>query len=182
MRSRIVTAADKATVYNIVAFCFGDRSTAGTVMKELEANQKLEGYSVKVHAVVEVDEHGKTHVHEPGRGGLGTGIGAVGGGLLAIIGGPIGVLGLAVAGGVIGGVLGKHFGKAIPEADLKQLGEQLGPNSSALLALIEDTATENLINGMQDLNAHVITLTVGDDVSGEIATAFAADVTTDGAA
>ena len=151
-------------------------------MKDLEANQKLEGYAVQVHAVVEVDEHGKTHVHEPGRGGLGTGVGAVGGGLLALIGGPIGVLGLAVAGGVIGGVLGKHFGKAIPEADLKELGDQLGPNSSALLALIEDKATESYINGMQGLNATVITLTVGDEVSGEIATAVAAEISTDGTA
>lgn len=175
------SAAEGAAVYNIVAFCFADRSTAGEVLKELEANQTLEGYAVRVHAVVEVDEKGKTHVHEPGHGVLGTSAGVVGGGLLALIGGPIGVLGLAVAGGVIGGVLGKHFGKAIPEKDLKELGDQLPPNSSALIALIEDTATEQLINGLQDINATVVTLTVGDELSGEIDTAFAADVTTDDA-
>jgi uncharacterized membrane protein len=175
-------SASSAAVYNIVAFCFTDRAKAGQVMKELEANQTLEGYAVRVHAVVEVDEHGKSHVHEPGHGVFGTGVGAVGGGLLALIGGPIGVLGLAVAGGVIGGVLGKHFGKAIPEKDLKELGDQLGPNSSALLALIEDVATEQLINGLQGLNATVITLTVGDEMSGEIAQAVSAEVTTDGTA
>ncbi len=174
------STSGSSSVFHIIAFCFGDKSTAGEVMKQLEVDQFYADYRVVAHAVVEVDEKGKTHVHEPGRGGRGFALGAISGGLLALIGGPLGLLAMAVAGGTIGGIVGKHFGKAIPEEDLKELGDQLDPNSSALLALIEDTASEALINGMKDYNAKVITLTVGDEVSGEIATAVAAEIQTNG--
>jgi uncharacterized membrane protein len=140
------------------------------------------GYKVRVWAVVEVDDKGKTHVHEPGHGGWGTGLGAVTGGVLGLIGGPAGLLIWTVAGGVIGGIAGKHVGRAIPEEDLKKLGEQMQPNTSAVLALLEDTESEKLIDDLKDYNANIVTLTVADEVSGEIAVAVAAEVSSTGSA
>jgi uncharacterized membrane protein len=167
---------DQAAVYHILAFCFANKNTADQVAKEVRQNQKLANYKVVAEAVVEVDEKGKTHVHEPGKGGVGTTIGLVTGGLLGLIGGPAGLLAWTVAGGVIGGVAGKFGGRLIPVKDLKALGEQMDPNSSAFLALVEDTYAENVITDMQGYNANVVTLTVGDEASGEIAAAVSADI------
>jgi len=146
------------------------------VSKELRASAKPAGYKVIANAVVEVDDKGKAHVHEAGHGGWGTGVGAMTGGALALIGGPAGLLIWAVAGGAIGGILGKHMGRAIPADDLKQLATQMQPNTSAILAMVEDTATEQVIGDLQGYNAQVVTLTVGDEVSGEVAQAVAVQV------
>lgn len=167
-------------IYNIVAFVFADPKKALAVSKELKASAKPAGYKIIANAVVEVDEKGKAHVHEAGHGGWGTAAGAVGGGLLGLIGGPAGLLIWAVAGGVIGGLAGKYGGRAIPASDLKKLAEQMKPNSSAILAMVEDKASEELITSMKGYNAQVVTMTVGDEASGEIAQAVAADVTTPG--
>jgi uncharacterized membrane protein len=158
-----------SAVYHILAFCFADPKTARQVDKDLKRNQWAEGYAVLAHAVVEVDDKGKVHVHEPGHGVLTGTLGAATGGVLALIGGPAGVLAWAVAGGAIGGAVGHYFGRAIPVDDLKKLGEQMEPNSSAIVALVEDLASENVIDSMEGYNANVVTLTVGDELSGQIA-------------
>ena len=163
-------------VYHILAFCFTDQSTAGEVAKEVRQSQKLDTYRVVVEAVVEVDEKGKTHIHEPGRGGLGTTLGLVTGGILGLIGGPAGLLAWTIAGGVIGGVAGKYLGRAIPAAELKALGDQMEPNSSAFLAIVEDVDAQNVINDMEAFKANVVTLTVGDEMSDQIAQIVAGQV------
>ncbi len=165
-----------SAVYDIIAFVFADKDSALQVSKELKASAKPAGYKIIANAVVEVDEKGKPHVHEAGHGGWGTGVGLVGGGMLGLIGGPAGLLIWAVAGGAIGGVVGKHMGRAIPADDLKQLAAQMEPNTSAILAMVEDTESEALIGDLQGYKAKVVTLTVGDETSGEIAQAVAADV------
>jgi uncharacterized membrane protein len=163
-------------VYNIIAFVFADKDTAKKVSKELKASAKPDGYKIIANAVVEVDGKGKPHVHEAGHGRWGAGIGAASGGMLALIGGPAGLLVWAVAGGAIGGVIGKHMGRAIPADDLKKLAAQMEPNTSAILAMVEDTESEALIGDMKGYQAQVTTLTVGDEASGEIAQAVAVDV------
>ena len=168
-----------SAVYQILAFCFADQKTAGEVDKELTREQWDQGYAVLAHAVVEVDDKGKTHVHEPGHGVLVGTVGAAAGGLLALIGGPAGVLGWAVAGGAIGGAIGHYFGRAIPVDDLKKLGEQMDPNTSAIVALVEDVASESVVDSMAGYNANVVTLTVGDEMSGQIAQYVAGQATDD---
>jgi uncharacterized membrane protein len=86
------------------------------------------------------------------------------------------VLVWAVAGGVIGGLIGKYMGRAIPADDLKQLAAQMQPNTSAILAMVEDKAAEQVIGDMQGYNAQVVKLAVGNELSGEIAVAAAAQV------
>jgi uncharacterized membrane protein len=168
--------ANGSSVYHIIAFCFADRDKGDAVSKEVMQQQKLGGYKVVAHAVVEVDGKGKPHVHEPGHGGWGAGIGAGLGGLLGLIGGPAGLLAWAVAGGAIGGVAGHYMGRAIPAKDLEELGKQMQPDSSAFLALVEDVDAEKVINDMEGYQANVVTLIVGDEASGEVAAAIAADV------
>ncbi len=167
---------ETTAVYNIVAFVFADKESAQRVSKELKSNAKPAGYKIIANATVEVDDKGKPHVHEAGHGGWGAGVGIAGGSLLGLIGGPAGLLVWAVAGGAIGGVIGKHMGRAIPADDLEQLAAQMQPNTSAILAMVEDTAAEALMGDMQDYQAQVITLTVGDETSGEIAQAVEVDV------
>jgi len=167
---------DANAVYNIVAFVFADPKKAQAVSKELKSSAKAAGYKVIANAAVEVDENGKAHIHEAGHGAWGTVLGFAGTGALAALGGPVGVLAWAVAGGVVGGFAGKYGGRAIPKADLEELGAQMQPNTSAILAMVEDKDAEALIDSMTGYKAKVVTLTVGDELSGEIAQTVAGEV------
>src|SRR5262252_8026308 len=165
-----------SSIYDILVFSFADTQTADEVVNELKASQKLGGYKVVAEAVVIHEADGSVHVHEPGEGGKGATIGAAVGGALGLLGGPVGVLWLAAAGGAIGGVAGHFAGRSIPADDLKKIGEQLQPNSSAFLALVEDTDAEAVLNSMSGVNANVVTVTLGDELSGTIAQAVEVDV------
>jgi len=166
-----------SSIYNILVFSFTDTHTADEVVNELKASQKLGGYKVVAEAVVIHEADGSVHVHEPGEGGKGAAIGAAVGGAIGLLGGQLGVLWLAAAGGAVGGVAGHFAGRSIPADDLKKIGEQLQPNSSAFLALVENTDAEAVVNSMSDINANVVTITLGDELSGTIAQAIEADVT-----
>jgi uncharacterized membrane protein len=148
-------------------------------VKEIKHSGALDGYDIVAQAVVEQTDKGKVRVHEPGRGGVGAAIGAAGGGLLALIGGPVGLLAMAAAGGVVGGVAGHYLGKPISKGDLKELGEKLPPDSSAFLLLLEDTYSEGVVDSLKGYNANVVTLTVGDELSGQIASYVAGAATDD---
>jgi uncharacterized membrane protein len=162
--------SESSAVYNILAFTFDGQDTAGQVVKEIKSSGTLDGYDIVAQAVVEQTPKGKVKVHEPGRGGVGAAVGAAGGGLLALIGGPVGVLAWAAAGGVVGGVAGHYLGRPLSKGDLKEIGEAMSPDSSAFLLLLEDTQSEGVVDSMSGYNADVVTLTVGDELSGQIAT------------
>jgi uncharacterized membrane protein len=119
------------------------------------------------------------HFHETGKGGMGAAIGGVAGGLLGLIGGPVGLLAWAVGGAVVGGAAGKYLGRPIAKGDLKEIGEAMQPDSSAFLMLLEDKDSEAVIKSMSGYSANVVTLTVGDELSGQLASLTAGEVTED---
>ena len=168
---------EKSAIYNVLAFTFAGEKTAGEAVKEIKKSDLLDGQYIVVEAVVSVDEKGKTHIHEPGHGVFGGTVGAVGGGLLGLIGGPAGLLAWTVGGAVVGGVAGKYLGRPFSKGDLKEVGEAMQPDTSAFLLIVEDWASETVINKMEGFNANVITLTVGDELSGEIAQIVAGEAT-----
>lgn len=159
----------QAAVYNIVAFNFAGKDTAKDTIKEAKKAGALDGYDIVVEAIVEQDEKGKVHLHEPGHGIAGGAVGAVAGGLLGLIGGPAGLLAWTVGGAVVGGAAGKYLGRPIAKGDLKEIGESMSPDTSAFLLLLEDTQTEDVVKSMSGYSAAVVTLTVGDELSGQIA-------------
>ncbi len=171
------TAAQKTNkVYHIVLFAFRGSKRAGDMLDDVETAQKLANYRILAKAVVERDVQGNVHIHEPGRGGVGGSLGAVAGGLLGLFGGPLAVLVLAVGGGVAGGIAGHFAGRSIPTEDLRRMGNALPPDSSGLVVLLEDVEAERLIDGMGTTGAEVVTITVGDELAGEIDTLVATQV------
>lgn len=170
---------EKSAVYNILAFTFDGEKTAADTVKQIKKSGDLDGELIVAEAIVSVNEKGKTHVHEPGHGVMGGAIGAVGGGLLGLIGGPVGLLAWTVGGAVVGGVAGKYLGRPFSKGDLKEIGDAMAPDSSAFLLLVEDVNSEAAVDSMKGYNANVVTLTVGDDLSGEIAQYTAGEATDD---
>jgi uncharacterized membrane protein len=164
---------EKSAVFNILAFNFDGKDTAKETVKAIKKSGALDGQLVVAEVVVEQDEKGKAHFNEPGHGTMGGVVGAVGGGLLGLIGGPAGLLAWTVGGAVVGGAAGKYLGRPFSKGDIKEIGEAMLPDTSAFLLLVEDINSEVVVDSLKDYNANVVTLTVGDELSGQIA-AFAA--------
>lgn len=166
-----------SNVFNILAFTFKGQGTAKETIKEIKASGALDDQKVVAQILVEQDEKGKVHVHETGRGGLGAVVGGVAGSLLSLIGGPVGFLTWVVGGAAVGGVAGKYLGRPIKKGDLKEIGEAMVPDSSAFLLLVEDIYSEAVVKSLSGVNANVVTLTVGDELSGELAQFVAGEAT-----
>jgi len=64
--------------------------------------------------------------------------------------------------------------QAVVERDVQ--GE-VSIHSSGLIVLLEDIEAEKVINELEGYQAEVVTLTIGDELSGEIDTLIAADIT-----
>jgi uncharacterized membrane protein len=166
----------ESRVYHIVLFGFAGARRAGDVLQEIDAAQKLADVKIVAEAWVERDPRGNVHVHEAGRGGAGATAGAIAGGALGLLGGPLAVPLLALAGGVFGGVAGHLAGRAIPKQDLVRLGNALPLNSSGLVVLAEEAEAERAIDRLKGYQADVVTVVVGDELSGEIDAALLAEV------
>jgi hypothetical protein len=65
------------------------------------------------------------------------------------------------------------------KGDLKELGKALTPDSSAVLLLLKDVYTEAAIDSMSGYTANVVTLTLDNELSGEIARFVAGAVSDD---
>jgi uncharacterized membrane protein len=170
---------EKSAVFNILAFNFDGEKTAEETVKQIKKSGALDGQLIVAEAIVSVNEKGKTHIHEPGHGTMGAVLGGAGVGLLSLIGGPVGLLAWTVGGAVVGGAAGKYLGRPFSKGDLKEIGEAMQPDTSAFLLLVEDVASESVVDSMKEYNANVVTLTVGDDLSGQIASFVAGEATDD---
>jgi uncharacterized membrane protein len=72
-------------------------------------------------------------------------------------------------------VAGKYLGRPFKKGDIKEFGETMVPDSSAFMLLCEDVYSEAIVDSMQGVNANVVRLTVGDELSGELAQLTAAE-------
>ena len=170
---------EKSAVFNILAFNFDGEKTAEKTVKEIKKSGALDGQAIVAEAIVSVNEKGKSHIHEPGHGTMGAVLGGAGVGLLSLIGGPAGLLAWTVGGAVVGGAAGKYLGRPFSKGDLKEIGEAMTPDSSAFLLLVEDIYSEAAVDSLKGYNANIVTLTVGDDLSGQIASFVAGEATDD---
>lgn len=165
--------------YRVVIASLPGAATAQRAFDDARANGTLEGFDIVTQAIVERDSSGEVKVHEPGRGGTGSAIGAVGGGLLGLLGGPIGLFWMLVGGGVAGGVVGHFAGRAIPADELRKVGDSLPNDSSGILLLLEDKETEKALKAIEHVRADVLTIDLGDELSGAVAETVLADIAVD---
>jgi uncharacterized membrane protein len=170
---------DSSNVFNVLAFNFAGKDTAKETLKDIKVYEALDGEYIVAQIIVEQDEKGKVHVHETGRGGAGAAIGGVTGGILSLFGGPVGFLTWVVGGAVLGGVAGKYLGRPFKKGDLKEVGAAMVPDSSAFLLLVEDIYAEAVAESLSGVSANSVTLTVGDELSGELAQFVAGEVSVD---
>jgi uncharacterized membrane protein len=156
-------------VYHIVAFQFEGQDRARQVVDLIKKGGRSQEYKVPAWAVVEVDDKGKALVKQSGRGGAGAAAGAGVGVLLGLIGGPAGLLAWTLGSALVGGIAGKRLGQPFDADQLKAFAADMAPNTSGILVVIEDKLAQDAAAAMGEYGAKVVTLTLGDQLSGEVA-------------
>lgn len=125
-------------------------------------------------ALLSMDYNSKVSIKE--FGDMGGGKGAVIGGALGLLLPGIGTV-VGVAGGaLIGGLAAKLHDAGFPNDQLKALGDQLKPNSSLLLAVVDSDQVDQVAGKLRTANGHVITEGLSEDAIDQLAlTDYATD-------
>lgn len=174
--------SQEAQAYHIAVAQFAGQDRAKQVVDLAKNMQKQGDYKVKAWAVVEVDDKGKAHVKQSGHGGVGAGVGAGTGALLGLLGGPAGLLIWTLGGALVGGLAGKYMGHQFDEDQITALAASMIPNSSALVVVIEDTMLESFGKEMGAEGGQLLTVTMADQLTGELMHVTAIDLGEAGAA
>ncbi len=148
---------------NVVVVRFDDASKAYealSVLKQCDADGRI---GLKSAAVVERTESGELRIPEDADnvGLLGTASGSLIGMLVGVLGGPVGVLLGWGAGALMGGAFDIDRAETSDEA-LSVLGRAIPPQSTAVIADVDEPAVEVIDGEMKKLDGQVTRRSVGD--------------------
>ncbi len=164
----------KKAPMQVVAALFPYEEGATTALEVIEQAKLKKALGDK--AVISMDYHGKVTIKETGD--MGGGKGAVIGGALGLLLPGIGTVIGAAGGALVGGLAAKLHDAGFPDDQLKALGDQLQPNSSLLLAVVEDEHIEAVEAKLRSINGKVITEGLTQDAIDQLSLA---DLATAGA-
>ena len=142
--------ADKAEKYSFIVVKYPGKDTADTALKAVLGLAKEKVVKLRDAVAITKTDKGKIKLHQtkddPTSKGLlkGGGVGV----LFALLFGPPGWI---VAGAALGGAFAT-FDRGIKNKLLKELGENMTPDESALAVLVEDADWETALGRMADLN------------------------------
>jgi uncharacterized membrane protein len=153
----------------VVLAAFKDEKGAENALKELKEAKKERLIGIRNAAVLWKDDSGKLHFKETAdmRGGKGAVIGGVIGGVVGLIF-PPSILASAAVGAAIGGFSARLRDSGFPDDRLRQVGEGLKPNTSALIAVIEHVWVREVEDELRQYGADVMTEAVRADIAAQL--------------
>ena len=162
----------KETPSQVVAAFFGYEDGAKFSLEMLQESGLKKALGDK--AILSMDYNGKVSIKE--YGDMGGGKGAVIGGAIGLLLPGIGTIIGTAGGALIGGLAAKLHDAGFPNDQLKALGDQLKPNSSLLLAVVDSDQVEEVAGKLRSANGHVVTEGLSEDAIDQLAlTDFATD-------
>jgi uncharacterized membrane protein len=161
-------APAQAAPYHITMFSFEGVDTAARVLREVKSEPAFEGCEIEAEAVVAHHPDGRIELHEKGSAGVGATLGVVTAGLVGLVTGPVLLLGLVALGGIAGGIAGHFAGQILPPDDLKEVGESLPPDSSAILAVVDTEHAACLVGLFDAHGARILDVPVETDLASVI--------------
>ncbi len=153
----------------VVLAAFNDEQGAEKALGELKQAKKDRLIGIRNAAVLWKDDKGKLHFKETAdmRGGKGAVIGGVIGGVVGLVF-PPSILASAAVGAAVGGFSAKLHDAGFPDDRLREVGKGLKPNTSALIAVIEDVWVREVEDELRQYGADVVTEAVRADIAAQL--------------
>jgi len=167
----------------VVLAAFNDEDAAEKALGQLKQAKKERLIGIRNAAVLWKDDKGKLHFKETAdmRGGKGAVIGGVIGGVVGLVF-PPSILASAAVGAAIGGFSAKLHDAGFPDDRLREVGKGLKPNTSALIAVIEDVWVREVEDELKQYGADVVTEAVRADIAAQLDAEKPVEVPTAGGA
>lgn len=140
---------------NLMVFAFDDQGSAGQMSDKLVSLQKQQLITVVDAAIVTRAADGKPKIKQLNNL---TGAGAMGGAFWGMLFGMLFFMpwmGLAV-GALSGALAGKFSDYGIDDAFIKEVGESVKPNTSALFLLVDNAVADKVIPEVKEFNPKVV--------------------------
>ena len=155
--------------YELILAVFDDESHASDAFQTLKSAEKEHLIDLEDVVVIHKEDEGKIHIKETEESITHeAGLGALVGGALGILAGPLGIITFAATGAILGGISAKLDDVGFDDARLERLGEALEPGKSAIVAVIEIKAKNELIADLESLGAKVATESLPKDIGEQI--------------
>jgi uncharacterized membrane protein len=153
----------------LIVAAFQSENGAEQALKQLKIAKKEHLISIENAAVIRKDAQGKVHISETRdmRGGKGAAIGGVTGAVLGILTGGT-TLAITGIGALIGGLAAKLRDTGFKDDRLRQLGANLRPGSSAIIAVINHIWVADLERELRSAGANVLTEVIAADVAAQL--------------
>ena len=153
----------------VVLAAFNDENGAEKALNELKQAKKDRLIGIRNAAVLWKDDSGKLRFKETAdmRGGKGVAVGDIIGGVVGLIFPPSILVGAAVS-GAIGGLSARLHDAGFPDDRLREVGEGLKPNTSALIAVIEHVWVREVEAELRQYGADVVTEAVRADIAAQL--------------
>ena len=158
--------------HEMIVVAFENENDADQVLNSLKGMESMDIVDLKNAAVIVRDSSGEVKIKETSdfdtkQGALG---GAAAGAVLGLLGG--GFIRGALLGAAGGAAAGKFIDLGLDDDFLKAVGDKLGPNSSAIVALVD---FEQVDQAMQELDkfegGRIMRHTLSDDVYAKLSEA-----------
>jgi uncharacterized membrane protein len=165
----------KDIVFAVIVAEFGDENAADQALKSLKEERKQKAFTIKDVAIIRKDADGKLHVKETAdsSGSKGAGLGLLAGGAIGLIGGPLGLIAWGATGALAGGVAAKLHDSGIGNDELRKIGAELKPESSALVVVIDPNWTTMVEKELAAAGAQVSTVGIAAEIAEKLQQAAA---------
>jgi uncharacterized membrane protein len=143
--------------YDLLLAVFEDESAASESFKTLHEEEKKKLLDLENVVLIRKGVDDKIHVKESAEKiSKEAGLGALVGGALGILAGPVGLVSFGAAGAFIGALSAKLDDVGFSDDRLERLGEALQPGNSAILAVLDEKYTDQLVEELSNQGAKVV--------------------------
>ena len=142
--------ADKTEKYSFIVVKYPGKDTANGALKAVLGLAKEKKVKLRDAVAITKTDKGKIKLHQTKDDSTSKGL-LKGGGIGVIFALLFGPAGWIVAGAALGGAFAT-FDRGIKNKLLKELGENMTPEQSAMAVLVEDADWETVLGRMADLN------------------------------
>jgi uncharacterized membrane protein len=152
----------------VVIAAFASEHGAADALHDLRDAQEDGLIRIRDAAVIHRNKDGQLNVEDTARHGIGRGavIGGVAGAIVGLLTGPVG---WAAGGGAVIGALASRLSQSgFREDALHQISESLRPETSVLVAVVEQTWLDEVVHLVTDKAKHLVTAAIQADIATQL--------------